>query len=922
MKLFKKLALVLSAVMVITLIPAKATYAAKEARLAFQEAKSSSQCITEFELKLGKSQDLKFYGVGDYKTTGIGWESSNDAVATVDKNGVVTAKGVGSAAIIYKAKGYTSIPATVVVTTDDYNVYLAEQLTGIKYTAYNLQPGKQVDFKFIGASGWTVTRYAGTWASTDETVAVVDKNGLVTARKEGQCQIVLTLVDKKTGKVAFNVKPCTVTVGSTAVATATPKPSASATPTPQLTTAFAVKQTAYNEAEITFKNANIKASEINLAVADGANYITTKSDLKDGKMTVKFSLDFQDGKEYTITNGNDKYTFKASNGAASSIRITYSCNDVEGAAYEYEEVKVKAACYDANGVLVKGTPTLSVKDDFGESEIYDGIIYMGAAGDRSTVTAKLTANGKTLTSSAVITARTVPPYNFVSAEARIVDPGKTFSDGKAGNLTVPYGDDVKCIAFKLTDNLGKVNEFVAGTAAEPKDGYFMLTSSNPAVLEVDDDGNIYTNNQGAASVKLVYFNTERETQTTLGTFNITVQAPSYIANATAKIVGPQKNVISSIGAGFDSLDIVYTIVDQYNNVILPELADCDYTVKCGSGEVDWLYGTWERDETEKTLTLKLKYAGGMESEDVAYKSVTVEPSFMYNYDYNEKEFKRPTTSIKIVNFSKTHNATYVVVKDPNSATSLGALAGSGELTVGASIVEQYQGAYGNPLSTGFTKWDSTKKLEDLAEGYYYDVSISGSGDAYNAIKNDKDAVITATESGVTVKVRDAVSGADEDAIATALRKQGSMTVKISFYQVVKGTNGKNSKKTIGTTQSFSINASTTSVSTATVTFGGNMTADYIPSSDSDWESWLEKHAVITIHNGATEKDIVIAKEGDFAKYGVKAVVKWTTRTSSVNGYDYANISRITFYVETKKGNEGWLSIAATLQNNNTIYSEY
>ena len=123
---FKKLSFVLAAAMIITLIPAQAAKAEGTIKLALQSATSSADAITYDTLKVGEKQDYKFYGCLDYKTTGLGWVSSNEAVATVDKSGVVTAVAAGVAQISYEAKGYTTQAITLLV-ADEYDVNLAKQ---------------------------------------------------------------------------------------------------------------------------------------------------------------------------------------------------------------------------------------------------------------------------------------------------------------------------------------------------------------------------------------------------------------------------------------------------------------------------------------------------------------------------------------------------------------------------------------------------------------------------------------------------------------------------------------------------------------------------------------------------------------------------------------------------------------------------
>ena len=132
----------------------------------------------------------------------VTWQSSNTGVATVDANGKVTAKKTGSTTITVTTKDgaktatckITVVAATVHVTGVTVNktavgLSVSESL---QLTA-SVQPSN--------ASDKTVA-----WSSSNESVATVDANGKVTAKKAGTATITATTKDG--GKTAT----CKVTV--------------------------------------------------------------------------------------------------------------------------------------------------------------------------------------------------------------------------------------------------------------------------------------------------------------------------------------------------------------------------------------------------------------------------------------------------------------------------------------------------------------------------------------------------------------------------------------------------------------------------------------------------------------------------------------------------------------------------------------
>ena len=93
-RFLKRTAFVIATAMVISNAApaASSAYAAKNFTYAYQ----NGGAVSALSMKTGEEVDLKFIGVSDYRNYSLKWTTSNPSVATVDKNGVITAVADGT----------------------------------------------------------------------------------------------------------------------------------------------------------------------------------------------------------------------------------------------------------------------------------------------------------------------------------------------------------------------------------------------------------------------------------------------------------------------------------------------------------------------------------------------------------------------------------------------------------------------------------------------------------------------------------------------------------------------------------------------------------------------------------------------------------------------------------------------------------
>ena len=123
------------------------------------------------------------------------WASTDEAVATVDETGLVTAVGPGEADVsvsIQDANQSSTCHVVVVVTANDFDVQDTLELST------NGETTKELGAK---PNPEDATNVSFSYSSSSDEVATVDENGVVTAVANGECDITVRMEQKNPTKV-------------------------------------------------------------------------------------------------------------------------------------------------------------------------------------------------------------------------------------------------------------------------------------------------------------------------------------------------------------------------------------------------------------------------------------------------------------------------------------------------------------------------------------------------------------------------------------------------------------------------------------------------------------------------------------------------------------------------------------------------
>lgn len=130
----------------------------------------------------------------------VTWASSNEEVATVDENGKITAVSVGKATVTVKSNDNCAKNAV------EIEVLIPAEKLELSAEKNILWVGEKVTLG-VAVSPETATYKTASFKSLNESVALVDENGVVTAVGAGECEIVATsYCGRASGSFALTVR--------------------------------------------------------------------------------------------------------------------------------------------------------------------------------------------------------------------------------------------------------------------------------------------------------------------------------------------------------------------------------------------------------------------------------------------------------------------------------------------------------------------------------------------------------------------------------------------------------------------------------------------------------------------------------------------------------------------------------------------
>ncbi len=157
------------------------------------KAESVTLNMTEAEAVEGTTVQLTATVLPENTTNAtVTWTSSDESIATVDENGLVTAVSAGECIITAATTDGTELTATCTITATP-KIYLAESIT-LDQTEIQALKGTTVQL-IATVMPENTTNATVAWTSSDESIATVDENGMVTIHSKGECIITATTTD-------------------------------------------------------------------------------------------------------------------------------------------------------------------------------------------------------------------------------------------------------------------------------------------------------------------------------------------------------------------------------------------------------------------------------------------------------------------------------------------------------------------------------------------------------------------------------------------------------------------------------------------------------------------------------------------------------------------------------------------------------
>ena len=439
----------------------------------------------------------------------VAWSSSDSTVASVDNNGIVTAVKPGSAVITAKVGNYQ---ATCAVTVDAPLKEIVPEKAIIdmvkKQTAniaYSVVPADTTDSKVV------------TFTSSDETVATVNSDGKVTAKKAGKATVTITGANGIKATVTVNVSEIPVNevvlsaqdeiieAGAKKAITATLKPENNTDDNQDVTWTTSDEKIA----KVVVDNEDSHKATIEGVAAGSAVITATAANGTKAECTVKVPKH--------ITSVTLPETVELTRGASTTLNVTIAPADTD----------------DDTEVTWKSSDSDVVKVDEKTGMVY--AVKAGKADVTATTKAVDNATAKPFTATTTVTVK----ENNMTDEI-----GKKLAFDEFDDLLIGQKDNANNY-FNLSD-LIKENNITDNINVE-------FASSDKAVATIDNDGNVFGLKAGktiiTATVTAIAGDGSKNVYTAEG--ELTVKAIPLNSIAFDKVIKEMK-----LGAT-DTLSIIY-----------------------------------------------------------------------------------------------------------------------------------------------------------------------------------------------------------------------------------------------------------------------------------------------------------------------------------------------------------------------------
>ncbi|MCM3143094.1 Ig-like domain-containing protein [Brevibacillus sp. MER 51] len=301
--------------------------------------------VTQLKMEKGDKETIKLT-YDDDKLSGskATWKTSKSSVATVNDDGVVTAKGKGTATITAKYKGY-EVEVDVYVDTDSSGKLEADD------TSISLKKGDKETVK-LKYDGDTLSGSKATWRTSRSSVATVD-DGVITAKGTGTATIT---AEYRGHKVEIEVK---VDMSGRLEAEET-KISMKKGQQDFVLLKFDNERISLSSA--TWRTSNSSVATVNssgVITAQGKGTATITAEYKGYKVEIDVKVDTSSSSDM-LEASDTSITLKK--GGKETIRLKYDGSSISGSKASWKTSKSSVATVSSSGTITakaKGTATIT-----------------------------------------------------------------------------------------------------------------------------------------------------------------------------------------------------------------------------------------------------------------------------------------------------------------------------------------------------------------------------------------------------------------------------------------------------------------------------------------------------------------------------------------------------------------------------------